>query len=73
MAEQGKRNPEDVAQKIDQLRKRAADGELGDELLEEVAGGVAHTNGDVHTNGSPGGIHTDGVVHTDSGVQSIDA
>jgi hypothetical protein len=56
----------EVAQQIDSLRQKAAEGELGDELLEEVAGGAMHTNGDIHTNGWRDGIHTDGVIHTDS-------
>jgi len=49
-----------VGQRIDSLRKTASEGELGDELLEEVAGG--HTDGVTHTDGA----HTDGVTHTDS-------
>ena len=52
-----------VSQRIDSLRKKASEGELGDELLEEVAGG--HTDGVTHTDGA----HTDGVTHTDSAQQ----
>lgn len=49
-----------VSERIDSLRKTASEGALGDELLEEVAGG--HTDGVTHTDGA----HTDGVTHTDS-------
>jgi hypothetical protein len=55
-----------VAQRIDQLRQQAQNGELGDEFLEEVAGGnqfaqiAPHTNGTIHTNGA----HTNGTIHT---------
>ena len=61
----------EVASKIDSLRQKVEDGELGDDLLNGVAGG--HTNGTVHTNGSPGGIHTNGTIHTNSGVQEVAA
>ena len=44
-----------VSERIDSLRKKASDGELGDEVLEDVAGGhtdsVTHTDGTTHTDG----------------------
>jgi hypothetical protein len=53
----------EVSQKIDTLRKKAEDGALSDDLLEDVAGGAAaHTDGVIHTDGA----HSDGVIHTDS-------
>jgi hypothetical protein len=55
----------EVSQKIDSLRKKAEDGALSDDLLEDVAGGAAHTDGVIHTDGT----HSDGVIHTDSGAQ----
>jgi hypothetical protein len=47
-----------LKEKINSLRKVAEDGELGDELLEDVAGG--------------GVFFCDMVIHTDSHTDSID-
>jgi len=49
-----------VSERIDSLRKKAEQGEIGDEFLEGVAGGC-HTDGVTHTDGA----HTDGTTHTD--------
>jgi hypothetical protein len=49
-----KQDPQNsVEEQIRSLRQKAESGELGDEVLEDVAGGTA----------SP---HTDGVIHVDN-------
>lgn len=59
----GARDEASVSERIDSLREKAENGELGDEFLEEVSGGTlpCHTDGITHTDGA----HSDGVTHTD--------
>jgi len=53
---------ETAAERIDSLRRKAEDGELGQDLLEDVSGGTFNQPS-IHTDGV---AHTDGVTHTDS-------